>query len=72
MKRNKLIKLRKEKKKTQACIANEVGIDRGYYSNIENGKKMGSLDTWLKIAKVLEIPPVELLSYIIEGMEISA
>ena len=72
MKRNKLIKLRKEKKLKQREVAEAVDIDRGYYSNIETGKRNGSLDIWLRIGKFLEIPPEELLDYMQEGMKMSA
>lgn len=72
MKRNKLIKLRKGKKLKQREVAEEVGIDRGYYSNIETGKRKGSVDIWLRIGKFLEIPPDELLNYMREGIEETA
>lgn len=71
-KRTKLIKLRKEKELRQREVAEAVGIDRGYYSNIETGKKNGSVDIWLRIGKVLDIPPGELLSYMREGMKETA
>lgn len=72
MKRNKLINRRKEKKLKQREVAEAVGIDRGYYSNIETGKRKGSVDIWLKIGKLLDIPPYELLDYMREGLEEAA
>ena len=72
VKRNKLINRRKEEKLKQREVAEAVGIDRGYYSNIETGKRNGSVDIWLRIGKFLKIPPDELLDYMREGMEEAA
>lgn len=69
MKRNKLEKKRKEKGLTQSDVALKVGICRGYYSNIENGKKRCSVSTWLKIAECLSIPKEEIIFYIEEGLQ---
>ena len=49
---------------TQSDIAELVGIDRGYYTNIENGKRNCSFLTWLKILKVLKIPETEYVEYV--------
>lgn len=67
MKRTKLKQRRKDKGLTQGEVAENVGICRAYYSNIENGKKRCSVDTWIRIAKCLGIPDGELISYITEG-----
>lgn len=69
MKRNKLREKRKGRGLTQNEVAKMVGICRGYYSNIENGKKRCSFNTWLRIAECLDIQEKELVSYIKEGMK---
>ena len=69
MKRNKLREKRKGRGLTQNEVAEMAGICRGYYSNIENGKKRCSFNTWLRIAESLDIPEKELVSYIKEGIE---
>lgn len=47
----------KEKRKcvgmTQSEVAKAVGISRAFYTNIENGKRLYSVETAKKIAKVL-------------------
>ena len=47
----------KEKRKcigmTQNEVAKAVGISRAFYTNIENGKKLYSVETAKKIAQVL-------------------
>jgi len=53
MKRDKLLKLRKEKKLTQEQLANLAGIKRNYYGLIENGTRNPSLDIAIKIAIAL-------------------
>lgn len=69
MARDKLKDRRKDLMLTQEEVAERSGICRGYYSNIETGKKGCSTDTWLRIAKCLEIQESELFSYITEGMK---
>ena len=69
MARDKLKGRRKDLMLTQEEVAERSGICRGYYSNIETGKKGCSTDTWLRIAKCLKIQESELFSYITEGME---
>lgn len=53
MKRDKLLKLRNEKKLTQEQLANLAGIKRNYYGLIENGTRNPSLDIAIKIAIAL-------------------
>lgn len=69
MKRNKLENRRKNKGLTQSEVAEMAGICRGYYSNIETGKKRCSVNTWLRIAECLEIPKEEIIFYIEEGLQ---
>lgn len=72
MKRTKLENRRKEKGMTQSDVAEKSGICRGYYSNIETGKKRCSVSTWLKIAECLDIPKEEIIFYIEEGLQAGA
>jgi len=56
-----LKKIRTQKKMSQGDIARNLGVDRGYISNIENGKKNPTLATVDKLAKALDVPANELL-----------
>lgn len=67
--RARLKRKRKDKGLTQGEVAQRVGIHRGYYTNIENGKRRCSVDTWLRIANCLEIPKEEIVFYIEEGLQ---
>lgn len=42
---------------TQAEVARLAGIEQGYLTLIENNKRTGSIETWLKIGKALNIQP---------------
>ncbi len=46
---------------SQGDIARNLGVDRGYISNIENGKKNPTLATIQKIAEALGVSADELL-----------
>jgi len=54
MKRQKLKSLRKKKKFTQAYMAEHVGVGRSTYNGYENGLFSPSIETAMKIKKVLE------------------
>lgn len=54
---------------TQEEVAYYAGITRTYYTEIENGNRNCSLNIWLKIAELLQIPESELVSYMKDGME---
>lgn len=54
-------RIRAKKKMSQGDIARTLEVDRGYISNIENGKKNPTLATVAKIANALEVSPDELL-----------
>jgi len=56
-----LRKIRLKKKMSQGDIAKLLGVDRGYISKIENGKKNLTLATIAKLAKVLRVSVVDLL-----------
>lgn len=51
-------KLREERKKrgmTQQEVADKIGINRGSYSNWENGKREPTLDNIIKLANILDV-----------------
>lgn len=56
-----LKKIRTQKKMSQGDIARTLNVDRGYISNIENGKKNPTLTTIDKLARVLGVSADELL-----------
>ena len=58
MKRIWLIQFRKSKKFTQEQVALSAFIDRGYYSQIETGKRNPGLNIAINIAKVLDFDPM--------------
>lgn len=49
----RLKELRKEKELTQQYIADMLGITRGAYTNIENGKREPDIATLKKIVRLL-------------------
>lgn len=57
-----LKKYRKEKKISQAVLAERCGVSTGTIGNIECGIASPSFDLLLKIAEVLEIHPAFLLA----------
>jgi transcriptional regulator with XRE-family HTH domain len=46
---------------SQGDIARALGVDRGYISNIENGKRNPTLATMTKLAEALKVSVDELL-----------
>jgi transcriptional regulator with XRE-family HTH domain len=48
-------KIRTEKGMSQGDICRELGLDRAYISNVENGKQNLTLTTMDKIAKALGV-----------------
>jgi len=54
-------RIRTRKKMSQGDIARALEVDRGYISNIENGKKNPTLATIKKLADALNISADELL-----------
>ena len=54
-------RIRAKKKMSQGDISRALEVDRGYISNIENGKKNPTLATLQKLADALGVPPDELL-----------
>lgn len=53
---------RLEQKLTQRYMASQLGITQSYYNKIEGGKKQLTVQTFLKIAEILNIQPSELLT----------
>lgn len=53
---------------TQQTVADNVGITRTYYTEIENGNRNCALQIWFRIADLLQIPENEIVSYIKDGM----
>ncbi len=58
---NNMKRIRAKKKMSQGDIARALDVDRGYISNIENGKKNPTLATVAKIANALGVSADELL-----------
>jgi len=53
--------IRAKKKMSQGDIARALEVDRGYISNIENGKKNPTISTIQKLANALGVSADELL-----------
>lgn len=60
--RQNLRQRRKALKMTQIELANQLGVDQGYISDLERGKVKPSLGTLAPIAEALDTVPSELLS----------
>jgi len=58
LKRTWLIQFRKSKNLTQEQVATSAFIDRGYYSQVETGKRNPGLNIAINIAKVLDFDPL--------------
>lgn len=56
-----LKRIRTKKGITQIEIAKDLGADRSFVSNIENGKTNPTLSTIANLAKALDVPVNELL-----------
>ncbi|EDN8735510.1 TPA: helix-turn-helix domain-containing protein [Listeria monocytogenes] len=52
---NNLKKLRNKAGKTQEDIAKILGISRGAYSHIENGRNEPDIETIVKLAEIFEV-----------------
>lgn len=51
----RLREVRKSKKLTQQQIADEIGVNRGSYSNWEKGKREPSFENLVKLADLLDV-----------------
>lgn len=56
--------IRKQKNIPKNMAAHDAGIDVVYYDLIERGKKSITLDLFIKIAMVLDIPVVKYADYL--------
>lgn len=56
-----LKKIRINKNITQTELAEKLGVDKSFVSNLENGKNNPTLSTITNIAQALEVSPNELL-----------
>ena len=54
-------KIRLEKGMSQGDICSELGLDRAYISNVENGKQNLTLSTMEKVVRVLGVSVDQLL-----------
>jgi len=50
-----LKQIRVQKQMSQGDIARALGVDKGYISNIENGKKNPTLLTLTRLAEALDV-----------------
>lgn len=57
----RLRSIRRSREMTQIELAQMAGITHPHVSCIERGRNGGTLRTWLRLAKALDIPLVELL-----------
>ncbi len=55
---------RKHRNKTVSELAETTGIAQSYLSEIETGKKPGSLDAMIKIARALHVPLDDLAAWL--------
>jgi len=47
---------RKKRGFSQTSLAAELGIAQNYVSDIENGKRSGPVELWLKLSRTLQVP----------------
>lgn len=41
---------------TQTALSREAGVTQNYLSELENGKRTGSVEVWLRLARALDLP----------------
>ncbi|RST88191.1 XRE family transcriptional regulator [Aquibium carbonis] len=47
---------RKHRRLTQSALAAQASIAQNYLSDIENGKRVGSVELWLRLSRILDVP----------------
>ncbi len=47
---------RKYRGMTQSALAEIAGVAQGYLSDIENGRRDGPVELWLKLSRALDLP----------------
>lgn len=62
--------LRRSKGMSQEYLAEKMGISSKYLSSIERGKENPTLDTFIKLAEVLEIELSEIFNFSHEGKSV--
>lgn len=62
MRTEKMRILRIKAKMTQADVAEEIGISLSAYNSIENGKRVGTFETWKKIQRLFDLGDEEMWS----------
>ncbi|MBR2520981.1 MAG: helix-turn-helix transcriptional regulator [Oscillospiraceae bacterium] len=62
-------RFRKSKGLSQEVLSGLANLDRTHYSKIERGLRSPTVDTVLKIAHALEIPPHEIIEAIEKALE---
>lgn len=58
----RLRELRRKRKLTQVQVAERSGLAQNHISELENGERMPSLVTMLKLAAAIDCKPTELLA----------
>lgn len=56
-----IARIRIEKRFSQEQLCEISGVDRSHFSSIENGRRNLSVKTLIRIARALEVSPMELL-----------
>jgi len=41
---------------TQSALSQAAGLAQNYLSELENGKRAGSVEVWLKLSRALDLP----------------
>lgn len=62
MRTEKMKILRINNHMTQSDVAEKIGISLSLYNLIENGKRVGSIETWKKIQKLFSLSDKEMWS----------
>lgn len=62
MRTEKMKILRINNHMTQSDVAEKIGISLSLYNLIENGKRVGSIETWKKIQKLFTLSDKEMWS----------
>lgn len=47
---------RKHRGLTQSALAARIGVAQNYLSDVENGKRSGPVELWLKLGRALDVP----------------
>lgn len=62
MRTEKMKILRINNHMTQSDVAEKIGVSLSLYNLIENGKRVGSIETWKKIQKLFSLSDKEMWS----------